>query len=248
MGRYFSTFLNNCTVLPSGCFNFSVLTQSCQDCSSGYFKNPLNNYTCEKPFYSANCLSWDFTNNTCVMCNTGYTWNIYLCILSVANNCQPGQVIVQNQCVNLPDHCLSINSFRICTQCESGYTMTAGYCQKCTGPNIYYPCVTCPINQYIDATGSCRSASPYCGTINQSTGLCNSCTSGAAPVSGICCPTGQSVTNGVCQSGGSSTDVPIVPKSDFALYYKFCLYYNSQLSICTQCLNGHVTDYADHCA
>lgn len=247
-GKYFSTLMNSCTSIPAGCLSVDPLTQICGNCTNGYFKNSLNNNSCEKPDYSSKCEEWDFVNGKCKLCSTGYYWNIYLCILNIANNCSPGQVIIQNQCVNLPDNCLSINDYRICTQCAAGYQMMAGECKKCNGINPNYPCATCPLNQYVDATGTCRLASAYCATINQLTGLCNSCTSGAAPVGGVCCATGQSVVNGACQQGGSPSTPSTVPKDDFATYYQSCLYYNSAKKICTECRSGHYFDYADHCA
>lgn len=170
------------------------------------------NRTCLKPNNSANCQVWDFNNNICSQCNLGYTWNNVLCILTVATNCLSGQVLINNQCVNLPPNCLSINIFQICTQCDSGFKIESGSCVRCTGPNSFFPCVTCPADQYIDPTGACRLASSECSSVNQATGLCNTCRSGASPAGGICCPSGQSVINGVCMAEKPSAgEVPLSP-------------------------------------
>lgn len=103
-----------------GCTNFSTLNQSCYSCEKGYFQ--FNN-TCVQPNNSANCQVWDFNNNVCSQCNLGFTWNNALCILTVATNCLTGQVLINNQCVNLPPNCLTINIYQICMQCDTGYNI-----------------------------------------------------------------------------------------------------------------------------
>lgn len=147
----------------------------------------------------------------------------------------------------LPDNCLNINYLRFCTKCADNYELRQGVCTRCSGPNPYFPCVTCPSNQYVDSTGSCKSTNPYCSSINQGTGLCNSCTSGAAPVNGICCSSGEVVSNGSCvkeSSSNGSTD----PTTNPGDYYKNCLIYSPPSKLCTECRSGHDFDYGDHCA
>ena len=54
---YFSVKFNTCAAIPVTCSSFSVLTQVCLTCITGYF---LQNGVCLQPYGSANCKTWNF--------------------------------------------------------------------------------------------------------------------------------------------------------------------------------------------
>lgn len=125
--------------------------------------------------------------------------------------------------------------------------MVSGVCTPCTGSNSDFPCVTCPYNYYINATGSCIAASVYCLTIDL-IGNCLTCTNGVPAASGVCCAVGQTVQNGVCTNNSNNGGSGPVTPDNFKVYYKYCMLYSPPQKICTQCLNGHQFDFSDHCA
>lgn len=152
---YFSVKFTSCATIPATCSNFSVLTQGCQTCITGYFSQ---NGVCVQPYGSANCKTWNFDKSVCSECLLGYSLILNICQINIITpiSCPSGQYLVNKICVNLPANCLALNNFYICTECIKSYEISFGQCVPCKGPNPNFPCSYCPDNFFITSSGSCQ--------------------------------------------------------------------------------------------
>jgi hypothetical protein len=234
-GQYYSVALAGCTPLPAQCAAFSLVQQSCTSCSAGFF---LYGSLCIQPANSANCLTWDFNQNLCSACAAGYVWELNLCRLSgyAQGPCPAGQSLVAQRCYTLPANCLALNSVLWCEQCAQGFSVQAGQCLPCNGPNAAFPCAACPLGYFLNSFGNCVAANENCASRNDFDGSCLTCVNGDAPIGGKCCPTGQTLVGGVCSSGSAGGQLTITPAE---YNRRHCETYDSQLSECVKCLSGY---------
>ena len=164
--------------------------------------------------------------------------------------CPAGRFFVNNDCYLLPPRCLSLSNVLHCQKCEEGYRLIQGECTLCNGPNPLFPCVFCPLDHFVSTLGQCVRTARFCDSIDQATGLCLTCASGAIPVEGVCCGFGQALQNGVCVDGSLSINggqnsqqsqnqnQNQVPQFD-STYYRHCKIYSPPLNKCIECRNGH---------
>lgn len=176
---YYSVRLANCTPIPNTCLNFSIASELCNSCITGFV---LVNGQCTQYSNTNNCQLYNFTSATCTLCNSNYyvlnggciptpncsaglTLLNGVCVLSPIS-CSQGQVFINSQCVNLPNNCLALDIFLRCAKCSSTSLLVEGACKACSGPNPNFPCISCPASQYVDGSGVCRPVSPYCSGSN----------------------------------------------------------------------------------
>ena len=138
----------------------------------------------------------------------------------------------------MPVNCKSLDSVLHCTSCVTNYEMVQGDCQLCNGPNPSFPCVRCPIGQFVNNNGSCITQGQNCASIDQNSGLCLSCANGDTPVIGVCCISGETVlANGRCgvSNGSGASGSSAV---DFNTYHRHCQTFSPPLGKCIECRNG----------
>ena len=236
----------NRVCIPDECASIFA-NGTCSVCINAAFS--LNNGACiaincgPGQYYSASlrtcnplperCVAFNPILQICKQCINGY---VPLPINGQCHSlCPAGRFFVNNNCYLLPQHCLSLTNVLHCSACETGYRLIQGECRSCSGPNPNFPCVTCPLDHFVNPNGQCVRISQNCDRIDQTTGLCLSCASGVAPVNGVCCQTGQNVQNGVCTSSSNSGQGSQV---DFTTYYRYCKIYSPPVSSCLECLSG----------
>ena len=104
------------------------------------------------------------STSECTACQTGYGIDSSkLCSLCQASNC------------------LACSTVDVCTRCKNGFYLLSGVCQSCVWPCAF---CTCAAGTYISGT-SCLNCPSGCATCSSST-KCLTCTTRAAPVSGVC--------------------------------------------------------------
>ena len=136
----------------------------------------------------------------------------------------------------LPASCIGLTPWLTCSKCNDGHRFEKGRCVPCGDG-----CVTCPGRQFPNNQGACTPVSSECDGFDPRTGLCTSCLSGASPVSGVCCPSGQQVQGGVCVTINVSSTSPggAVPISFLeSAFFDNCQIIDLQTQTCTQCKPG----------
>lgn len=136
VGKYWSTAVMGCTILPEGCTAINLINQICDKCGSGFARTSTG--VCIST--TLNCYSYNNSSKLCEGCSSGYQLTDGYCkwIAQTScesgydlingscikkNNCTSTQVYINDQCVNLPDNCLSINIYYHCTKCKDNYRM-----------------------------------------------------------------------------------------------------------------------------
>lgn len=278
---YYSVKISNCTILPTLCSNFSIIYEICYNCIPG---TNLINGVCTQYSNTLNCQLYNFAANVCNLCYVGYYLLNGGCILAPACpigqqlvngicvlnpiTCNQSQVILNGQCITMPNNCLNMNAYYQCTQCSPNFQVINGNCYACLGANPNFPCTTCQTNQYVDNKGICQTVSIYCATYSNQNGFCLTCKNGLYPVNGICCDFGQIYQYGVCvqiptpvdqnnisggdsNSSGSSSNsgndsttssttgsVGTSSSSLRQMYGIYCAKIDPQRKVCTACLSG----------
>lgn len=176
-----------------------------------------------------NCHTFNLITGNCDECNTGY----YLdftghCVLSA--KCGAGQWSINGECLAFPDNCLQVDNAGLCTQCvNSNYRLQQGQC-------VFFQ--SCQSQQYLNSAGQCVDVSSSCGTFNPTNGLCITCKeTGSQPVTGICCPVGQTYSSGSCVNSAA------LQSSYQGATGPSCLIRHPSLNICLKCSEGYSPDY-----
>ena len=150
------------------------------DCGQGLYFSTTFGLCTVLPFQ---CTSIDPLMQKCLGCNGGYVLDpLGVCV----RPCPLGQTLIGSNCFLHPPDCTGLNLFLQCTGCSGNRRLQAGQCVLCNGPNPNFPCVTCPSDQFVSSQGRCIRAQPNCQAVDQATGFCLSCTSGAFPTNGVC--------------------------------------------------------------
>ena len=103
------------TTCPEGCAECSSAS-ACSGCKSGYYLN------------GSNCSSCSSAMTGCAECNKG----------TACTKCNDDYSLISSKCVKCPNHCKACSTTKICSVCNSGFTLTdnnACYKYEC-GDNV----------------------------------------------------------------------------------------------------------------
>jgi len=238
----------------------------CNSCYSGYYLNAGKSCQRLDPL----CKNYTNSQSSCGACYDGYTLYNGQCLVSTelpsqnsdpyciktqataCITCASGYYLGQNGiCAGINPLCKTSDLTNgACLDCYPGYVISANTCIVAAA--VYIPncdtvtgniCGTC-ITGYFPKNGGCEAVSLLCGTYDDRTGVCLSCTSGYVFQAGQCiypsmgidlnciyytgpycsqCANGYALINYICGS--------IDPN---------CLQFDSATNSCKQCTTGKI--------
>jgi hypothetical protein len=244
--NYF-VFDNTCVLTANrvtNCVNY--VANTCTRCRQGYY---LSGSACVQTAAVANCLYYQASSATCVICSTGFDLYNNYCLTPVANcvkydtstgNCLAcgnnfylsGTSCSASSVANCGTYLFNLN---VCKTCASGYTLWDTFCvvdtALTTGCIVYTTtaCILCDRGYYLNSNTCTSHTISNCQVYVHNVRRCETCN------------TGYTLWNNNCVA---HYDAQCLEYDTTTGYCKFCsptYYWNSATNLCTL---GSVT----HCA